>query len=87
MPTVFIPAQLRERCENNESVYVSGTSVREIIAELDLRFPGIATGLAIGDRLSPGLAVSIDGAMSTQGLAAKVPADAEVHFLPAIGGG
>jgi hypothetical protein len=37
--------------------------------------------------LRPGLAVSIDSELATLGLMERVPEGAEVHFLPAIGGG
>jgi hypothetical protein len=39
------------------------------------------------DALRPGLAVAINGTVSRLGLRQPVPAGAEVHFLPAIGGG
>jgi hypothetical protein len=39
-----------------------------------------------GERIAPGLAVSIDGSMTSRLLAAVQP-HSEIHFLPAIGGG
>ena len=38
-----------------------------------------------GDAIAPGLAVSVDGSMTSRLLAIRP--DSEIHFLPAIGGG
>lgn len=87
MATVFIPAQLRSLTGGADRVLAAGESVREVVASLDATHPGIAARLQQGDSLAPGLAVSIDGAFTNRGLAAKVGAASEIHFLPAIGGG
>ena len=87
MPTVFIPAQLRSLTDGADHVETDAVNVRQIIDALEDRFPGIRSRLCTGDDLSPSLQVSIDGVMSTRGLAAKVKPDSEVHFIPAIGGG
>ncbi len=87
MPRVFIPAQLRSLCGGVSQAEVPGQTVREIVENLDRSFPGVAARLRRDDALAPGLAVSVGGTMTSRGLAAKVPPDAEVHFLPAIGGG
>ena len=39
------------------------------------------------DRIKPGLAVSINGEVTNDGLRAKVAANDEVHFVAAISGG
>ena len=87
MATVFIPAQLRSLTGGADRVLAAGESVREVVASLDAVHPGIAARLQQGDSLAPGLAVSIDGAFTNRGLAAKVGPASEIHFLPAIGGG
>lgn len=87
MATVFIPAQLRSLTGGADRVLAAGESVREVVASLDAAHPGIAARLQQGDSLTPGLAVSIDGAFTNRGLAAKVGPTSEIHFLPAIGGG
>jgi molybdopterin synthase sulfur carrier subunit len=87
MPHVFIPAQLRQLTGGTVQTEVPGATVREVVAALDERFPGIQQRLCPGGELSPSLQVSIDSTMSNQGLRAKVGPDSEVHFLPAIGGG
>ena len=48
---------------------------------------GIAARLVVEDRIAPGLAVSIDGVVTSRGLLARVSPDSQVHFLPAFGGG
>ncbi|MBW3598622.1 MAG: MoaD/ThiS family protein [Planctomycetes bacterium] len=86
MPVVFIPAQLRP-LTGAAQVEVEGATVREVVAALEAKFPGIRDRLCQGDQLAPTLQVSIDSVMTTQGLRAKVSPESEVHFLPAIGGG
>jgi molybdopterin synthase sulfur carrier subunit len=87
MPTVFIPAQMKELTAGASTVEVSGSTVREAIADLDRKFPGIAQRLCRGDTLIPGLQVSVDHVMTGRGMRAKLKPNSEVHFLPAIGGG
>jgi len=87
MVTVFIPPQFRSLTKGAESVDVEAASVRQAILYLDKEFPGIADRLSQNDELRPGLSVSIDGRVSGMGLFQKVTDGAEVHFLPAIGGG
>lgn len=87
MPVVFIPPPLRELTGGQELVSIEGTTVRELIDALDRLHPGVKQQLCDGDRLRPGLAVVVGGSASSLGLRQRVPANAEVHFLPAIGGG
>lgn len=87
MVTVFIPPQLKEVAGGIDRLDVDATSIRKVIAELDARFPGMADRLCQGDELRPGLSVSVDGRVSSLGLLQKLTSGAEVHFIPAIGGG
>ena len=87
MPRVFIPPLLRPLTGGTSEVGVEGSSVRQVIAALDERFPGIRERLCDGDQLRPGLAVAVNGRMSSVGVLQKVGPESEVHFLPAIGGG
>ena len=87
MAKVFIPAQMRDLTEGCAEVEIEGVTLRQLIGNLEERFPGIADRLIDGERLMPGLALSIDGDISTWGLLAKIPPESEVHFVPAIGGG
>ncbi len=87
MATVYIPAALRELTGGVDRVELEAASVRQIVAALEARWPELEGRLRQGDELAGGLAVSIDGAISSRGLLARVGPDSEVHFIPAIGGG
>jgi sulfur-carrier protein len=87
MPRIYIPAQLRGLTEEQAEIDVPGQSVRQVVAELERRFPGMAERLTSGGELAPNLQVSIDGTFSRRGLDAKVQPTSEVHFLPVFGGG
>jgi len=87
MAIVFIPPPMRDLTGGVDRVEVSAGSLRQVIRDLDARFPGIANRLCDGDRLARGLAVSVDGNLSTRGPLTRIGEQSEVHFLPAIGGG
>jgi molybdopterin synthase sulfur carrier subunit len=87
MPRVFIPSPLRDLTVGQAELDLDGSTVRELIRELERRFPGIHGRLCQGDELSPALQVSIDGTFSRRGLDARVQPASEVHFLPVFGGG
>ncbi len=87
MAKVFIPAQWRDLSGGASDVEVDGVTLQEIISALDARFPGIAARLRDGEGIAAGLAVSIDGAVTSRGMRAPVKPGSEIHFLPAIGGG
>ena len=87
MPLVFIPAQLRGLTGGESQIELPAGSVREVVEELEARFPGMKERLCQGDELAPGLQLSIDHVMSSRGLRAKLAPRSEVHFLPAFGGG
>lgn len=72
-----------------KQVQVSGSSVRQLVANLDKEFPGLKNLLydEQKDRIKPEVAVVIDGEVSRLGLLEHVAEDSEVHFLPAIAGG
>lgn len=87
MPTVFIPSLLRNLTGGRDSVTVEGVTIREIIDSLETIYPGIRARLLDGPELRRGIAVAIGPQLANLGLAQPVPADAEVHFVPAISGG
>lgn len=87
MITVYIPPQLRSLTGGAGHVSATGANVRQIIADLEARFPGLRDRLCDGDSIRPGLTVAINGTISSLGLLQKVPDGSEVHFLPAVGGG
>lgn len=87
MAKVFIPAQWRDLSGGVGDVELDGATLGEIIAALERRFPGIATRVCEGELIAAGLAVSIDGSVTSRGMRAPVKPGSEIHFLPAIGGG
>ena len=87
MPTVFIPSLLRSLTGGQTEMSIPGATVSEVIAELESRYPGLTGRLCADGRIRPGMAVAVDGLVSTIGLRHRLSPTSEVHFLPAINGG
>ena len=87
MATVWIPPLLRDLTGGQEQVTVPGEKVRDLIAALDTRYPGLQARLVEDGTLRRGIVLTVDGVANRQGLRARVQPDSEVHFIPAIGGG
>jgi hypothetical protein len=78
---------LRELTGGRSTVEASGVTVREVIEDLERRWPGIRDRLTDGGRLRPNLTVAIDGEVCPLGLRERVEPSSEVHFVAAIKGG
>jgi molybdopterin converting factor small subunit len=78
---------MRNLTQGQESVHVSGQTLREVIDALEGQYPGIRARLCDGEAIRPGLSVVIDSQVSRVGLAEAVSENSEVHFIPAIAGG
>lgn len=90
MPTairVHIPASLRKLTGGVSDVEVDATTVREVVEQLDRRFPSIGERLSDSDRLKQGIAVAVNSRLCASGLSTPVPPGAEVQFVPALAGG
>lgn len=87
MARVWIPPLLRDLTGGRDTITVAGTSVRQVIDNLEGLHPGIRDRLCQADGLRPGLAVIVDGQVARLGLLERIKPDSEVHFLPAISGG
>jgi len=87
MSRVFVPVQLRDLSGGHAELEIAGSTVREIVVELERRFPGIEQRLCTAGELAPNLQVSIDDQLSRRGLDARVQPGSEIHFLPVFGGG
>lgn len=87
MALVFIPSLLRKLTGGLDKVTVEGGNVRELIEQLERRFPGFRAYVMEEGDLKASIAVSIDGEIGTAGLLERVGESSEVHFLPALGGG
>lgn len=87
MPTLFIPAPLRDLTGGKASVVVAGSSVREAIVSLEAEYPGVKDRLCEGERIRPNISVMVDGQVSHLRMREKLREDSEVHFVIAISGG
>jgi|TARA_B110000263_G_C15145088_1_gene435143 molybdopterin synthase sulfur carrier subunit len=85
--TVFIPAMFQSLTSGVTFVEIDASNVRDVIQNLDNLFPGLQSKLIKNGHIKEELAVSIDGDLARMGLMEKVPADSEIHFIPAIAGG
>ena len=89
MALVWIPPRLQTLTAGRKQVEVPGSTVRQLIDELERQFPGLKARLydAERDSLARGMAVTVDSVTSELGLLEEVGDDCEVHFLAAVAGG
>ena len=87
MPVVWIPALLQDLTHGQQQIELPGETVRQVIDNLERRYPGVKERLLEGDRLRPSIAVAVDGEISPMRLRHRLQEGSEVHFLPAISGG
>ena len=87
MARVFVPTMLQATTGGVKEVEVAARNVRQVIEQLDEQFPGIANRLTEDGEIRSNLAVAVDGEVARMGLMERVGENAEVHFVPAIGGG
>ena len=87
MAKIWIPPLMRPLTGGQQIVEAEGETVRELVAALEQRYPGVAQRIIDDGRIRPGLTVAVDGAVQSRGLRAAVAPDSEVHFVPAMTGG
>lgn len=87
MAVVWIPSLLRSMTGGLAQIEVEAATVRDLIDQLEARYPGIKDRLVAEDRLRPNIALVVNGENSKQGLRHALAADTEVHFVPAMSGG
>lgn len=88
MPKVFIPSLMRKLTNNQEMVEMEGSTLREVVNNLEAQFPGFKDRVLYEEtRLAPGLAAAIDGVVTEEGLRTKVSENCEIHFVTQIAGG
>ncbi|MBI3978946.1 MAG: MoaD/ThiS family protein [Chloroflexi bacterium] len=87
MAIIWIPSLIRDLTGGQERIAVPGATVRQVIANLEAAYPGVKERLCEGDRLSPAIAVAVDGQVTRRGLLQPVGETSEVHFVPAVSGG
>lgn len=81
MIKVHFSSELRRLTGGVADLEVDASSVRRLIAELDARYPGL------GEHLSSGTSVAINGEIVADALFEQLPEGAEVHFVEALQGG
>ena len=87
MPVVWIPALLLPLSEGRQKVNVPGKTIRQVINNLEMQYPGISERLLDNDRLRPSISVVVDGFISQDKLRHRLDDNSEVQFIPAISGG
>ncbi len=87
MARVFIPFSMRKLAGGKSEVEIAGSTLGEVIDNLEAIFPGMKERIVQDGRLRPGLAAIVGQQPTREGLRAKVEEDTEVHFLPNISGG
>ena len=80
MAQVYFPTALQRLTGGLKECEVEASTVRELVARLEERFPGIGEQLASA-------AVAIDGDIVPSPLLERLEPEAEIHFLPVISGG
>ena len=82
MPVVvFAGAEFPRLAGGATSLEVTARSFRQLVRELDARFPGL------GSRVEEGMAVAVDGVIYQDAYATPLPEGAEIVLIPKIGGG
>jgi molybdopterin synthase sulfur carrier subunit len=87
MAEVWIPSLWRDLTGGKAHVSVPGETVRQVVENLEARYPGIEARLCEQGRLRPNISVVVDGRASIQKLRQALDDASEVHFIPAISGG
>jgi molybdopterin converting factor small subunit len=86
MATVWIPPLVQGLTGGRQVVEAPGTTLREVIDNLDAEYPGLKGRLFENGRVRPGISVTVDGVVSNK-RNRSVREDSEIHFVPAISGG
>ena len=87
MATVYIPSLMQKLSDGKSKVEIEGSSVRQVVNNLDAAYPGFKERLVEDGRIKGNISVAIDGEITPLGMLEKVGENSEVHFLPAIAGG
>jgi sulfur-carrier protein len=87
MATVLIPRMLSDLTGGVRRADVDGATLAEVVAALDRLYPGIETQIHRNGKISPHVALTVDGTIAMKGLATAVGPQSEVNILPSMGGG
>lgn len=81
MATVHLQPSHRDHTGGEQVLEIDGSTVGQVIDELDRRFPGL------GQLLAEGSSVAIDGELIANGIYQQVTDETHVHFIAIISGG
>lgn len=81
MLQVDLSFDLQEFSSGLESLEVEAGDIRELLEQLDLRFPGL------GAKIEKDMAVTINGVIYQDTLIEPIEDGSEIYFIPKIGGG
>lgn len=81
MASVTLTGNLAQVAGGVRQVDIEATDIRQLLRGLAERFPGL------GPHLEEGIAVAVDGVIFQDTWVEPISPDAEVHIMPAIGGG
>jgi sulfur-carrier protein len=89
MPKVRIPPTLRAETDGAREVAASGTTLREVLADVAARHPALAGRILAEGELAPFVNVYVEGedVRTLDGLETPVREGATVILLPAMAGG
>jgi sulfur-carrier protein len=84
---VWVPALMRDLTGNRDRIEVPGSTVRQVVENLEAVHPGMRARLCEGDDLSPRVSVIVDGQVSRMRLNQTVEENSQVRFVPVLHGG
>ena len=87
MARVWIPAIARKLTNGKRVISASGSTVSDLLKNIDKTYPGLRDLLVENELLRPGICISIDGTITGRKLHQKIQENSEIHFIPAIFGG
>jgi molybdopterin converting factor small subunit len=89
MATIRVPGSLRSLTGGASDVEVTAATVREALAELDRRHPGLAAKVLDGGAVKPFIRIYVgaDDIGALAGLDTQVGDRDEIAIIPAIAGG
>lgn len=88
--TVKVPTQLRTLTDGSTEVSADGTTVRELVADLEARHPGIGARLLDDSgslRRFINIYVDDEDVRFLNGIETPLPEGAKVSIIPAVAGG
>jgi molybdopterin synthase sulfur carrier subunit len=89
MPSIRVPTALRSFTAGASDIEVAATTVRDALAELDRRHPGIAAKLLDNGAVKPFIRIFVgpDDIGGLSGLETVLTERDEIAIVPAIAGG